>query len=438
MRHTFTSAVLLLTFAAQADCFSHLALRPLQQRRIARCQRTSFATMQGEERGTESKMVCKGVEKGGVLASVMNRRAAILTSSSVLGILFCSSAVGADEFEETSAVAKMRARRNAAKKQVEEVPSALTAPAAKNEEETFDMDNLKEVLENASKATAAAASVAKKFAETAMPVLQDAATVTYKVGKGTVEVVVPAAKELSKTAVPAVKDAAKTVAETATPVLKDVAETASPLVQQGVSKAAPYLQQAVDQVERSEAFNSAAEALGGGLRGTTDAIDKVVNDPTLKTTVSTTQAVISETSRAVKPYVPKVAEGVATGAKTVAGALSWTADMINTFSTEGGEAAKEQFTDTIKSGVKSGVEGGVKFTQEVVVPAARDVALPAAKRGLNFAIENGGKALGEATKAALETPNGQALSQRMTEASQATQDWSANKINQATGVLGNR
>ena len=206
------------------------------------------------------------------------------------------------------------------------------------------------------------------------------------------------------------KTAAKKAAETSAPFVIDAvqkgASQAGPLLQAGASKVGP----AVQGMVQSEAFKQATSGVQPLVREGAETIDKVVNDPTVKSAISAAETSITETAKAAQPYLPVAAKGAASAGKAVAGALSWSADMVNTLSTKGGEAAGQQLMDTLKSGAQN----GAKFTQEVVVPVTKDVVLPAAKKSLNFAVETSGKAMGEAKKAALETPNGQAMSEKVT------------------------
>ena len=357
----------------------------------------SGLAMQSEShRGTE--MLRGGHCGHGATAIVSSRRAAITAGSGLLALTLLG--VDAANADSGSAVERMRARRKAVQTQVTEdeaEPAAALAPAAANEEEgagplDIDIDDVKEGLQEAGKVAASAAAATKKLADTATPLLKEVATTTYKFGK---DVAIPAAKKAAETSAPVVIDAAQ-----------KGANQAGPLLQAGASKVGP----AVQGMVQSEAFKQATSGVQPLVREGAETIDKVVNDPTVKSAISAAETSITETAKAAQPYLPVAAKGAASAGKAVAGALSWSADMVNTLSTKGGEAAGEQLMDTLKSGAQN----GAKFTQEVVVPVTKDVVLPAAKKSLNFAVETSGKALGEAKKAALETPNGQAMSQKVT------------------------
>ena len=359
----------------------------------------SCLAMQSEShRGTE---MLRGGHRGhGATAIVSSRRAAIAAGSGMLAVtLLGVDAANADD--SASAVERMRARRKALQTQVTEEeeakPAATLAPAAANEEEgagplDIDIDDVKEGLQEAGKVAASAAVATKKLADTATPLLKEVATTTYKFGK---DVAIPAAKKAAETSAPFVIDA-----------VQKGASQAGPLLQAGASKVGP----AVQGMVQSEAFKQATSGVQPLVREGAETIDKVVNDPTVKSAISAAETSITETAKAAQPYLPVAAKGAASAGKAVAGALSWSADMVNTLSTKGGEAAGQQLMDTLKSGAQN----GAKFTQEVVVPVTTDVVLPAAKKSLNFAVETSGKALGEAKKAALETPNGQAMSEKVT------------------------
>ena len=333
--------------------------------------------------------------------SPVQRRTLVVAGVAALLGLAAVSGAGADNVDApaSAAVERMRARRKAA------VPDEEVEPAVGSEEPDM-MDRI--------------VSGTKSTIETAKVVGGKAATVAggvYKAGQAAVtgvdaalDVAIPVAKNVAEKATPVIKEGI----ERATPMMMDAADRARPLVQQAIDKADPAMDRLID---------STSEVMGPALRGTTEAVERVTKNPEINAAISQTQGQIQdaskaiepfvrETSRTIKPAIPVVGKVVASLAGVLASTARWCAEFVGIVSQDGLDGARDEVLSTLKEGAQAGYQvskdvvlpKAVEVTQQVVIPAAQEAGRGAAK------------GLGEAAQKALETPSGQALSQKVTNA----------------------
>ena len=252
-------------------------------------------------------------------------------------------------------------------------------------------EELKQVGQQVAEGAASAYGAAKTVGAGVVAV----ATTAYKTGvtmvetvDATLDVVVPAAQEVAAKAAPVIQKGV----DTAIPLVQEAYTKASPVIQEAYTKASPYIEQALD---------------APALRTTTEAIDKfadsITSDPNLSGAVAQTKASYKVASAAAVSTLPF---WFALGDMLAAAAVWW-AKFLGTFAgPDGADGAKVEILSTLKYQAGSAAQA----TRDIVLPAMKEYVVPAVKQ----AGEVGVKALGEAAKSALETPNGQVLTQKVT------------------------
>ncbi len=363
------------------------------------------------------------------------------------GVILLATAVllapSSDSYEEapSQAVERMRARRKAE----ERAESDMAEESEDAPRGTGESDGAEELMERVISGT-------KNTMEAAKVVGSAAATVagsTVKVGQAVVngvdaalDVTVPIAKSVAQKAGPVLRDGI----EKAGPLVKDVADKAAPIMKDAADKAAPFVQQALDKAD--PLIDSTAEAVKPALRGTTEAFqrasDTVSNNPQwgqvqgkMQDASKTIDPIVRQTAKQIKPALPIAGKAIANVAGAVAGAAKWSAGVVGVASEQGLDGARDEVLSTLKEGAQATAQ----VTKDVVLPKAleitQDVVIPAAKT----AGREAAKGLGDAAQRALETPNGQALSQKVSTAVtdlSSQRDAIAQNVQAQTGQLFNQ
>jgi len=331
-------------------------------------------------------------------------------------VLLAPSSDSSEPAAPSTAVERMRARRKA------EAPAEPTM--AEDSEDTLsgtgESDGAGQLMERVISGTKSTVEAAKKVGSAAAIV----GATTVKVGQAVVsgvdaalDVTLPVAQSVAQKAGPIIRDGI----ENAGPIVKDAADKAAPLMKDAVERAAPFVQQALDKAD--PLFDGTAEAITPALRGTTEAFQKATETVSNNAQLGQVQEkiqdaskaidpIVRETAKQIKPAIPIAGKAIASVAGGVAGAARWSAEVVGVASEQGLDGVRDEVLSTLKDGAQATAQ----VTRDVVLPKAvevtQDVVIPAAKTvGREVA-----KGLGDAAQRAMDTPNGQALSQKVTSA----------------------